>query len=95
VLDEPGEGPWKGWIELPGVDPLGDGGNDVGAAAGPVAGHAIQVGSLSLVVTPVRGKRRCSWHWQDSAVLHRVNSVIRRGDKFRIDIGVGDGRDEV
>jgi hypothetical protein len=72
VLDEPGEGPWKGWIELPGVDPLGDGGNDVGAAAGPVAGHAIQVGSLSLVVTPVRGKRRCSWHWQDSAVLHRA-----------------------
>jgi hypothetical protein len=62
---------------------------------GPVAGRAIQVGSLSLVVTPVRGKRRCSWHWQDSAVLHRVNSVIRRGDKFRIDIGVGDGRDEV
>jgi hypothetical protein len=35
VLDEPGEGPWKARVELPGVDPLGDGCNDVSAAAGP------------------------------------------------------------
>src|SRR5438552_2967540 len=43
VLDEPGKGLRKGRIELPGVDPLGDGCNDVGAAARPVAGRAIQV----------------------------------------------------
>ena len=43
VLDKPGKGLRKARIELPGIDPLGDGLNDVGAAAGPVAGRAIQV----------------------------------------------------
>jgi hypothetical protein len=43
VLDEPGKGLRKRWIELPGVDPLGHGCNNVGAAAGPVAGRTIQV----------------------------------------------------
>jgi hypothetical protein len=43
VLDEPGKGLRKRWIELPGVDPLGHGLNDVGAAAGPVAGRSIQM----------------------------------------------------
>jgi hypothetical protein len=40
VLDEPGKDLRKRWIELPGIDPLGDGLNDVGAAAGLVAGKA-------------------------------------------------------
>ena len=35
VLDEPGKGLRKRWIELPGIDPLSDGLNNVGAAAGP------------------------------------------------------------
>jgi hypothetical protein len=43
VLDEPGKSLRKRWIELPGVDPLGDGLNDVGAAAGPVASQAVQM----------------------------------------------------
>ena len=42
-LNEPGEGPWKATIELPGVDPLGDRFDDVGAAAGPVTREAIEV----------------------------------------------------
>src|ERR1700730_17507720 len=43
VLDEPREGLWKARVELPGIDPPGDGLNDKCAATGPVAGHAIQV----------------------------------------------------
>jgi hypothetical protein len=43
VLDEPGKGLRKRWIELPGIDPLGNALNNVGAAAQPVAGRAIQV----------------------------------------------------
>ena len=39
VLDEPGKGLRKRRIELPGVDPLGDGCNNVGAAAGRCAGQ--------------------------------------------------------
>jgi hypothetical protein len=31
------------WIELPGIDPLGHGLNNLSAAAGPVAGRTIQV----------------------------------------------------
>jgi hypothetical protein len=41
VLDEPGKGLRKGWIELPGVDPLGNGLNNIGAAARPVAGRVV------------------------------------------------------
>jgi hypothetical protein len=40
VLDEPRKGLRKRRIELPSIDPLGDGLNDVGAAAGLVAGKA-------------------------------------------------------
>ena len=43
VLNEPGKGLRKRWIELPGIDPLGHGLNNVRAAAGPVATGAIQV----------------------------------------------------
>jgi hypothetical protein len=43
VLDEPRKGLRKRWIELPGIDPLGDGLNNVSTAAGPVASRAIQV----------------------------------------------------
>jgi hypothetical protein len=43
VLDEPGKGLRKRWIELPGIDPLGDGLNNVGAAAQPVASRTLQV----------------------------------------------------
>jgi hypothetical protein len=43
VLDKARKGLRKRWIELPGVDPLGDGCNDVGAAAQPVAGRTIRV----------------------------------------------------
>ena len=43
VLNEAREGLRKQRIELPGIDPLGHGLNDVGAAAGPVATGAIQV----------------------------------------------------
>jgi hypothetical protein len=43
VLDEPRKGLRERWIELPGIDPLGDGLNNVSAAAGPVAGRTIQV----------------------------------------------------
>jgi hypothetical protein len=39
VLDEPGKGARKGRIELSGIDPVGDGCNNVGAAARPVAGQ--------------------------------------------------------
>jgi hypothetical protein len=48
VLDEPGEGLWKAQIALPGVDPLGDGLNDVGAAASSVAGQCHTSGQLVL-----------------------------------------------
>ena len=40
VLDEPGKGLRKARIELPSIDPLGHGCNNVGAAARPVAGKA-------------------------------------------------------
>ena len=43
VLDVPGKDLRKRWVELPSIDPLGDGLNDVRAAAGPVAGRAIRV----------------------------------------------------
>ena len=43
VLDEPGKVCGEGRVELPRVDPLRDGCSNVGAAAGPVAGRAIQV----------------------------------------------------
>jgi hypothetical protein len=80
VLDEPGKGLRKRWIELPGIDPLGDGCNTIGAATGPVAGHAIQVGSLSLVVTPVPGKRRCRFPWQ---VTYYPFSTLDWAPEFR------------
>src|SRR5580704_3402620 len=43
VLNEPGEGLRKVRVELPGIDPLGYGCNNVGAATGSVAGRTIQV----------------------------------------------------
>jgi hypothetical protein len=43
VLNEPRERRWEPAVELPGVDPLGDRFDDVGAAAWPVAGDAIRV----------------------------------------------------
>jgi hypothetical protein len=43
VLNEPGKGLRKRWIELPGIDPLGDGLHNVGAAAGKVASQPVQV----------------------------------------------------
>src|ERR1700737_5260048 len=52
VLNEPGEGLRKRWIELPGIDPLGYGCNNVGAAAGPVAGSAISVISMKPMQDP-------------------------------------------
>ena len=80
VLDEPGEGLRKARVELPGIDPLGHGLNNVGAATGPVTGHAIQVGSLSLVVTPVPGKRRCRFPWQ---VTYYPFSALDWAPEFR------------
>jgi hypothetical protein len=51
VLDEPGKGLRKRWIELPGIDPLGYGCNNVGAAARPVADRTIQVFKLCTNVS--------------------------------------------
>jgi hypothetical protein len=41
MLDEPGKGLWIRRIELPGIDAVSNGCNNVGAAAGPVASQAI------------------------------------------------------
>jgi hypothetical protein len=43
MLDEPRKRPWEGRVELPGVNVPRDAFNDAGAAARPVAGHAVGV----------------------------------------------------
>src|SRR2546421_12756752 len=43
VLHEPREGLWESRIELPGVNLFGDGLNNVGTAAGPIASQPIGV----------------------------------------------------
>ena len=43
VLNKPRERPWKPPVELAGIDLLGDGLDDLGAAARPVAGEAVGV----------------------------------------------------
>jgi len=43
VLHEPREDLWKARVKLPGVDLFGDGLNNVGTAAGPIASQPIGV----------------------------------------------------
>ena len=57
VLDEPGKSLRKRWIELPGIDALGDGLNDVGAAAGPVASRPYWCFALNRFRIPVRCRK--------------------------------------
>jgi hypothetical protein len=52
VLDEPGKGLRKRWIELPGIDPLGHVLNDVGAAAESVASQPVLVLRLEPLQDP-------------------------------------------
>ena len=71
--DEPRKGPWKGRIELPGVDPLGDRCNNVGAAARLMAGRAIQV----VRVEPS----------QDAGPVQKVMHQGVNGDHAAADLG--------
>ena len=64
VLDVPGKDRQKRWVELPSIDPLGHGLNNVGAAAWPVAGRAIRVvrvepGEYAPSVQPRCRSRSC------------------------------------
>ena len=43
VLDEPREDLWEGGVELPGTNVFGDGLNNVGTAARPIATYAVGV----------------------------------------------------
>ena len=76
VLDEPGKGLRKRWIELPGIDPLGYGLNNVSAAAGPVAGRTIQV----VRVEPL----------QDAGPVQKVVNQRVDGDHAAADLGPED-----
>ena len=52
VLDEPRKRPREGRVELPGVDVPRDGFDDAGAAARPIAGHAVGVVGIEPVEDP-------------------------------------------
>jgi hypothetical protein len=47
VLDEPGKDGREAWIKRSGVDLLGRAGNDLGAAAWPVAGRTVGMVEVS------------------------------------------------
>src|SRR5580704_18278363 len=59
VLNEPGEGLRKRWIELPGIDPLSHGCNNVGTAAGPQAAP-YKWFALNRARIPVRCRKLCT-----------------------------------
>ena len=76
VLDEPGKGLRKRWIELPGIDPLSHGLNNVSTAAGPVAGRTIQV----VRVEPL----------QDAGAMQKVMNQRVDGNHAAADLGPED-----
>jgi hypothetical protein len=73
VLDEPGEGLRKARIELPGIDPLGYGLNNVGAAAVSIAGRAIRV----VRVKPM----------QNAGPVQKIMNQCVDGDQPAADLG--------
>ncbi len=52
MLDEPGKDVWKRRIDLSGINPPGNGKQDICAAAGSVAARAIRVGRLKPMEDP-------------------------------------------
>jgi hypothetical protein len=76
VLDEPGKGLWKAGVELSGIDPLGYGCNNVGAATGSVASRTV----LVLRLEPL----------QDPGPVQKVMNQRVDGDHAAADLGPED-----
>ena len=95
VLDEPRKRPWEDRVELPGIDPPGDRLDDAGAAARPIAGHAIGVVGIEPVEDP--GPAQPIMHQgvdgdHAGANLDPDRTIFRGGEQ---DAGQGHGQDFV
>src|ERR1700692_990102 len=95
MLDAPRKRPWEGRVELPGIDLPGDGFNDAGAAARPVAGHAIGVVGIEPVEDSGSNQNvvhQCVDRDHADAYLEPEGPIVRRGEQ---DAGQGHGQDLV